>query len=235
MKRLASYLLLVLLLAGTAVAIGFAFPSPTVDTLCRYAPMADAVAKGSWAEAFHPRFGVGFPLLAGGFSWLTGWDGHESCVALSMLGWALATVPLFRLARCVAGPTVAWFAVALLVVCPQPLFWGFQGLRETWRMAATLAAVAALFERKEHPNIALIEMALAQVILMTFRCDTLFYAILAGMAFLFVDRAGWRTAVVTAIGVMAAIPGFTVTHAWTGWWVPSPHFIPLIIKVAGLS
>lgn len=235
MKRFLCPLSLLSLLTVVAIAIGFAFPSPTVDTLCRYAPMADAVAKGNWAEAFHPRFGVGFPLLAGGFSWLTGWDGHESCVALSMLGWALATIPLFRLARCVAGPMTAWFAVALLVVCPQPLFWGFQGLRETWRMAATLAAVAALFERKEHPNIALIEMALAQVILMTFRCDTLFYAILAGMAFLFVDRAGWRTAVVATVGVMAAIPGFTVTHAWTGWWVPSPHFIPLIIKVAGLS
>ena len=48
-----------------AVALASLFPLIGTDTLCRYAPMAEAFAAGEWNEAFHPRFCVGMPTVAG--------------------------------------------------------------------------------------------------------------------------------------------------------------------------
>ena len=51
--------------AFVAAALAACFPLFATDTACRYAPMAEAFAEGNWSEAFHPRFGVGFPVIAG--------------------------------------------------------------------------------------------------------------------------------------------------------------------------
>ena len=65
--------------AAAAAVVAFCLPLAATDTLCRYAPMAEAFAAGDWANAFHPRFGVGGTVVAGLFALLPGFDGFTAC------------------------------------------------------------------------------------------------------------------------------------------------------------
>ena len=71
----------VVLATLAAVLIAAMVPLISTDTLCRYAPMAEAFAESNWEEAVHPRFCVGMPVLSGLVRRLTGLDGLASCAA----------------------------------------------------------------------------------------------------------------------------------------------------------
>lgn len=227
----------VLAIGIAAVSLGVLYPSPTQDSICRYAMMAEKFAAGDWFEAFHPRFCVLFPALTGCVVRLFGTDGLTACVAVAMLGWALALVPLFRLTRNVFGPGVAWFAVVLAAICPKTLFWGFQGLRETWRLLALLLVVAALFEPREGDrgaNASFVQMMLGTFILFTLRVDTFLFAVLAVAAYAVYDVVRWRFAILAAWALVWTQPCCYLTWTWTGWWLPSPQMIVVVLKYLGL-
>lgn len=227
----------VLAIGIAAVLLGVLYPSPTQDTTCRYAMMAEKFAAGEWFEAFHPRFCVLFPALTGCVVRLFGTDGLTACVAAAMLGWALALVPLFRLVRNVFGSGVAWFAVVLAVICPKTLFWGFQGLRETWRLLAMLLVVSALFEPRKsegRENSSFVQMMLGTLILLTLRVDTFLFAFLAVAAYAVHDVVRWRFAVLAVWALVWAQPCCYLTWVWTGWWLPSPQIVAVVVKCLGL-
>lgn len=215
---------------GVAVmAIAYLLPLASTDTLCRYAPMAEAFACGDWADAFHPRFAVGGTVAAGIFALLPFVDGFRACTLSSSLAWALCVIPVFRLASRLFDSRTAWFAVVLFVICPQPLVWALRGLREPFKMLGILLMVDAVVrapdcrDKKGFPC----EAALAIVFLCLFKCDAILAAIGLGLAYAVADRFGLRTWFLSGWGVLVLQPMCYLVWSWTGYWLPAPHYIPL--------
>lgn len=110
------YFLLALMLALPLV---FLTTVPPVDVASRYVPMATAFADGNWAYAFHPRVPVLFPVLGGGFVFLTGCDGFFGVKLASTLLFALAVFPLFALFLRILSRKYAVWGGDLLSVLPS--------------------------------------------------------------------------------------------------------------------
>lgn len=221
--------------ALTVVAALFAafFPLLATDTACRYAPMAEAFTDGNWAEVFHPRFCVGMPVVAGLVSLVTGLDGYASCAAVASAAWALSILPVFGLADRVFGRRTAWFAVVLYVICPQPMIWALKGLREPFKMLGLLLMSDALFRCRDKGYSSAVEASLALVLLFTFKCDAFLIGGVLAVVYAVLNRFGWNTWIVAAVGALSLQPMCALVYSWTGYWLPAPHYVRLLQMVCG--
>ena len=227
-----------------SVAFAACCPLFATDAACRYAPMAEAFAAGNWAEAFHPRFGVGMPTVAGLVRLLTGMDGYSSCAAVSTLAWALSMLPVFWVAEKVFGERAAWFALILYVICPQPLIWGLKGLREPFKMLGFLLMADALFRCRvtacsesalcrSKGYASAVEASLALLLLFTFKCDALAIGGVLAVVYAVMDRFGRNTCIVAAAGILSLQPMCALVHLWTGYWLPAPQYVRLLRMMCG--
>lgn len=207
-------------LGAVAVTIAVCHPLAALDTFSRYAVMAEAFAAGNWNEAFHPRFGVGFPTLSGSLSWLTGLDGYRSCTAVSTFVWALGMVPLFRLTRRIFGETAAWFAVILYAICPQTLIWGFKGFRDTFRITGVLLMVSGVIGRRFDVRSGLWEALAGFALLTLSRGDAVLQALALVAVFACVDLFRLKTWLLVMGAALILQPSCWLVWSWTGRWVP---------------
>lgn len=216
-----------------ALVLGVLFLVPTHDTVMRYAVMAEKFAEGNWQEAFHPRFGVGMSFLAGLVVATTGIDGLTACTVVSMLAWGLTIVPLFYFVRCLFGEFTAWIAVALYLVCPIPMLWGFQGLRDTFRFLGFTCALAGIFGRcsKEYPSSGLLPMLSGVLMLCVFRGDTILAGMLLLAFYAVLDRFGRNTWICAASALLFLQAPCFMVWKWTGWWLPAPQYVAFIKKI----
>ncbi len=204
------------------------------DTACRYAPMAEAFSRGEWAEAFHPRFGIGLSILAGCVSALSGLDGYASCSLVATVGWALGIVPLFCIAERVFDRRTAWFSVALYVICPQLLIWGLKGLREPFKVLGALLMVDAVFRRRaSNCRLSTVEAGLGFTTFVFFKSDAILPAFIMALVFGAYDRFRVRTWVLAVWGALALQPLCFLVWSWTGYWLPAPHFVPIWKRLFG--
>lgn len=221
------------LAAATAVFAAL-FPMLATDTACRYAPMAEAFARGEWAEAFHPRFGVGMSVLAGSASWLFGLDGYSSCSMIATLAWALGVVPVYRVAERVFDRHAAWFAVVLYAICPQHLVWGLKGLREPFKVLGVLLMADAVLRRRAASGwLSAAEAALGFASLSLFKSDAILPACVLALAYGAYDRFRVRTLALYGACALTLQPLCLLVWTWTGYWLPAQHFVPLWQKVFG--
>lgn len=219
--------------AAVATAAAFFFPLAATDTLCRYAPMAEAFASGDWGEAFHPRFAVGGSVVAGLFVFLPGFDGLTACTVSATLAWALGGLVFFRLAGRLFGSRVAFFALILYSVCPQPLVWALKGLREPFKMLGLLLMVDAVVREKDRDLASFIEACAAVVFLCLFKCDAILLALVLGLVYAVRDGFRLRTWALTAWGAVVLQPMCWLVWLWTGCWLPAPHYVSLWQKLIG--
>lgn len=233
MCRLRAVGVVTAVVAVAVTAFAACFPLFATDVACRYAPMAEAFAEGNWTEAFHPRFGVGMPVVAGLVRMATGLDGYASCAAASSFAWALAILPTFRIADKVFGRRAAWFAVVLYVICPQPLIWGLKGLREPFKMLGLLLMSDALFGCREKGCAPAVEASAALLLLFTFKCDALLIGGVLAVAYAVADRFGRNTWIVAAAGALSLQPMCALVYSWTGYWLPAPHYVRLLQAACG--
>ena len=205
-----------------AVAVGLAawHPLAALDTFSRYAVMAEAFAAGNWKDAFHPRFGVGFPCLSGSLRWLTGLDGYRCCAIVSTLAWAAGMIPLFRLTRRIFGETAAWFAVVLYAFCPQTLIWGLKGFRDTFRIVGVLFMVSGAVGRRLEPNRGLCEQLVGFSLLVLFRGDSVLQAVALLGVFACIDMFRHKTWLLAAGSAVIMQPSCWLVYSWTGCWCP---------------
>ena len=187
-----------------AIVVAYLFPLAATDTLCRYAPMAEAFASGDWAEAFHPRFAVGGTVVAGLFALLPGFDG---------------------LTACTVGATLV--AVVIYFICPQPLIWALKGLREPFKMLGLLLMVDAVVRVKDRDLASFAEACAGVVFLCLFKCDAILLALVLGLAYAVGDGFARRTWALTAWGAVVLQPMCWLVWQWTGYWLPAPHYVPL--------
>lgn len=220
--------------AGLALAAFAAFrPVWATDTICRYAPMAEAFAAGEWAEAFHPRFGVAMSVLAGVCRFVFPVDGLSACAAVSTFTWALCALPLFWIARRVFDSRVAVFAAILYLLSPTTLVWALQGMREPLKILGVLLAADALLECRDGGWGAAAKASVGTLLLFTAKCDSVALGGASAVAFAAVDgfrRRGWA---VLASGALAAQPMCALVFDWTGWWLPAPQYVTMIRRLLG--
>lgn len=206
-------------------------PLYATDTLARYAPMAEAFAAGDFAEAFHPRFGIGLPIAAGVLCRL-GLDGLSACAAASTLVWGLGAIPLWLISASVFDRRTAWFALILYLICPQTILWGVKGFRETFKMVGVLLMVAGLFEIRDSPRGSVVLSRLGMILLCWFKPDaillcgilTLAFAVLTGFRRL-------RTWANLGVFVLIVQPMCVLTWCWTGWWLPSSQYVTMLTRI----
>lgn len=207
-----------------AAVIGAIYLIPSPDALCRYAPMCEAFAAGEWSEAFHPRFGVGFPALCGIVRAVTGLDGLATCSCVAMFLWALAAYPFYVIVRRLFGSTAAFFALVIYFLAPQPIIWSLRGMRESARMLGTLLMVAGILARYQKDS-GLVSAILGGLVLCTFRNDTILVAGAFALAYAVVDRFRLRTWGLFA--ALLAIVQLPCALVWSklGYWLPAAQYI----------
>ena len=216
-----------------AAMLAALFPLFATDTACRYAPMAEAFAEGNWSEAFHPRFGVGFPVIAGLIRFVTRCDGYSACATASTLAWAFGAWPVYGIASRIWDRRVAWFAVILYVLCPQPLVWALKGLREPFKMLGALMMTDAIISARSQSWRAAAKAVVALFLLFMFKCDAIALGGVLAFVLALLDGFRWRTLVVALSGALALQPMCVLVYAWTGYWLPAPHYVPLWQKAFG--
>lgn len=227
--------LLVLTAVVAFIAAAFAAWCPfyATDTLCRYAPMAEEFAAGNWGEAFHPRFGVGMPVVAGLFHLVTRLDGLSSCAAVATVAWAFGVIPLWLIAARVFDRRTAWFAVVLYLVCPQALLWGVKGLREPFKLLGALLLAASLFEVRARTVRPFALAASGTVLLVLFKPDAILFAAVLAVVFAALDRMGRRTWSLAGVFLVVLQPMCWLTWIWTGYWLPSVQYVPVFQRLFG--
>lgn len=224
-------LIFALVLALIAVTLGVCFPIPTHDTAMRYAPMAEKFVVGEWREVFHPRFGVLFPALAGTFKFIFRCDSLSACSGVSMFAWAMTIIPLFFLSRSIFGEKVAFLSVFLYLICPMPLLWALQGLREPYRLLGVVLMAAGIFSINENRTRSFVFSLVGVVILLLLRADTILFAV--GFLFIYsiVDKFRANTWCIAVIGlIFVQLPCYNV-WLWTGYWLPAAQYVNIVSKI----
>ncbi len=204
----------------------FVYPAFSPDVVTRYAPMADELARGNWMLGFHPRFGVLFSTLTGLVA-ACGIRGDHACQIVSILFLSLSAVPIWHLARKLFGETVAWWTVALVLLCDDFARYAADGLRDTGKcLAFALLGWGAVSGRARWFALGLFVLATlvsygyAVAVVLLFGWCLL-------RAFCRPFSWGGFAAPIGAFAVATALQ-IMMVHAYTGHWVPQPHFIRLL-------
>ncbi|MCP3967426.1 MAG: glycosyltransferase family 39 protein [Lentisphaerae bacterium] len=124
---------------------------PQRDVAFRYAPMAEAFAKGNWAFAFHPKVPPLHPLLAGIITSVFSCSGFTACKIISGLFFSLSIFPVFGLFRKIFSEKIAFIASFMAILCPYLIRLGYSGLRDSAKEFAvmlTAYAVVAIFSNR---------------------------------------------------------------------------------------
>jgi len=226
-------LIVILTLVVSAIAAVLAVCNPVVapDTVCRYAPMAEAFAHGNWTDSFHPRFGVGFPVIAGCLVFITHLDGLLACSAVSTFAWAMGMLPLFGIAKKVFDERTAWFAAILYIICPQMLLWGLKGLREPFKALGVLLALEAVFKAGEGKWSNVVRAAIGMALMAWFKADSVVLVPCFLIAFAVADRFGRKTAALALASVLILLPACWLVYDWTGVFLPALQYVHIWNKL----
>ena len=213
---------------------------PERDIAGRYAPMAEALVRGDWAYAFHPRIPMLHPVLAGIVAWITGCAGFTACKIVSALFYALSVFPAYILFKRLFGRETALLGALLTVLCSHLIRLGYFGLRESIKEFAILLAVCALilvYQNREKLSGYFLG-ALACMMLITSRGDIVLYAILILLMFLFIDlrrnrrwHLPWRSVGAGILTLMLISPTLIYGYRTIGYPVPEARIGIVMSKV----
>ena len=116
---------------------------PLPDVAMRYAPMAEAFARGEWRFAFHPRITPLLTVSAGIIAAVLQCGGFLACKLASSLFLSLSLFPLYGAARRLFGHQIAVCSSLLFIVCPYILRFGYYGSRESGTIFGILLCLYA--------------------------------------------------------------------------------------------
>lgn len=226
---------LVAFAAGAVIATAgvFAFHVTFWDVSARYAPMAEAFSSGVWTQAFHPRFGVFFQVLSGLVCRGLNCSGLSACKIAAAYGLSLSAIPLWCLTRRLFDERSAWFSVVIFLLVPTYYDLAVEGLRDSWRIFAFALCALGMLQvcAEKSSRHGSWVFALGLFINTTLRVD----GIVISVAFFsaYVAYGLWRrkfsALVLPLMGmVLGLFADSYMVHAYTGVWVPAPHFIGLL-------
>lgn len=205
------------------------YPTTSSDTLSRYAPMAEAFARGEWVQAYHPRFGVLFPTLAGAFAWLLPIDGVQATQIAGTLLWVAASCLAWLLASRLFDEKAGLFAAILVFISPELSNYAMDGLREGGKAFALLACATVFAGVRGSAWWG----ALGVFVLVTLRVDSIVLGTLMPFAFLVWALARRQPLQAVPAFVACAFGLFLMcwmTHAYEGVWAPCGPMAWLVEK-----
>ena len=208
------------------------YPCLMSDTMARYAPMADAFARGEWRFAFHPRFGVLFGSLTGATVALTGLDGGRACQVVSFFFFSFSIVPIWAtVKRVFVDGRIAWVAAVLALLSSECFIFALDGLRDPCRTFG-LAMCALSFVGGAPWT-----MALGLFCLVSLRTDlfAISGALLLAWCILRLRRREAALSLCLPVAAWSAGAFLVVlmTRAYTGYWLPGAQFVGLWQKIFG--
>ena len=151
---------------------------PLPDVAMRYAPMAEAFARGDWLFAFHPRITPLLPVSAGVIAALLRCGGFLACKLAASLFLSLSIFPLYAGTRRLFGRPTAACASFLFIVCPYLLRFGYYGSRESGTVFGILLCFYAAVRFLQTPRkfAPWAWFALGEAVLLLSRGDTVLFA-----------------------------------------------------------
>ena len=211
---------------------------PVDDVAARYAPMAEAAAAGNWRWAFHPRFGMFFPLLSGSIVKLTGANGFRGCQIAALLLFTLSSYPLYGLAIKLFNRAIAIKTMLLCLFCSHLLRFSMEGLRDSGKMLGFALAVYGLICVYQERNRCLgyVYTALGSVLLTLIRGDGALIAMMLLLLMLVLDWRGhnWkirRSAAAVLLFFILLLPQLLYICRQTGYPVPELRHAQILKKL----
>ena len=211
---------------------------PSRDTAFRYAPMAEAFARGDFRYAFHPRCQMLQPLVAGCLCAITGMSGLAACKFASLLFFMLGAVPLFYLAKAVFDRKTTLLTVALYLVCFHLVnVLVLEGGRDAAKMFVQIwmacEYIRISLRRDELSHY--IRLGCACGLSICIRGDMLLIAgvVLFGCGIMDgrKHRLPWRSLLALLCAVAVASAEILINWAISGYAVPSCRFVELFQKI----
>ncbi len=219
------------ILLATAVAVSNQIVAN--DTITRYAPMAEAFARGDWQYAFHPRFGVVFSSISGTFVWLFNVNGVIACKMLAILFFGLSVFPLYRLFCLLWDNSTAKIGVVLYVLCSHLLRYSADGLRDNGKtLAVALIALALVSLYRDKSRIgAGVCLIVGMALLTLLRGEGALIALVCGGFGVYLVR-DWRK-IILGIGLFVFLlsPQLYYNFVTIGYAVPELRHGVLLDKI----
>ena len=207
------------------------YPVETPDCAARYAPMAEAFARGDWYESFHPRFCVLFQVLTGFLVWLSGCSGVVACQIVSAAFLGAALIPYWYVMRRVFNDDrIAWLSLGILLVIPRISGDAMNGLRDTGRILALAMWVLGVLRMIGEQRGTLLQAA-GLFILVSLKIDCFLPAALMCLfsVVLAIRRRLWLPAVLSPLSFFSAAAAVSaMVWSYTGWFVPAPQYIAFL-------
>lgn len=207
------------------------YPVENPDCAARYAPMAEAFARGDWYESFHPRFCVFFQVLTGFLVWLSGCSGVVACQIVSAAFLGAALIPYWYVMRRVfKDDRIAWLSLGILLVIPRISGDAMNGLRDTGRILALAMWVLGVLRMIGEKRGTLLQAA-GLFILVSLKIDCFLPAALMCLfsVVLAIRRRLWLPAVLSPLSFFSAAAAVSaMVWAYTGWFVPAPQYIAFL-------
>ena len=209
----------------------FLASDPADDTLTRYIPMAEAFAAGDTEDAFHPRFGILFPVLSGTLIRL-GCSGFLACQLTGLLFFLTAALPLYGIFREFCRRQTALLGVMFYFFCSHLHRIFYAGLREnlkTFALALLVWGLLVLYRDAKSWKAA-IAAGIGGAMLASIRAEGFAFAACALLILIGYDlrrrclRNG-RSLTAVLLFLILLTPQLLLNYCWTGYPVPFSGYL----------
>ena len=210
---------------------------PDRDVMVRYAPMAEAFAKGNYLYAFHPRTGFLHTFTAGIIAKLSGLDGFTACKLSSMLFMMLAIFPLYSMTKRIFSRKIAEYSVLFYLICSQLQRLTTWGLRDSHKlfllMLASYSLIRIYQDREKWGGYIWLAVSIGGGIIT--RGDMILYM---GILFFWgmvmelkISRIPYRSFASSVIAACLTIPSIITNEKLAGMAVPEVRFSIIFEKI----
>ena len=207
---------------------------PQRDVAFRYAPMAEAFARGDFQYAFHPRCQMMLPLCAGIVCAVSGCSGLMGCKVAALAFFILGALPLFAIAKVIFDRKTAIGAVILYLFCfhiiDELVVTGVRDILKCFFLLWMSRELLMIhLERGSRRHYA--ALGLSCGLSVCIRGEMLFIAaavlLISGVLDGLKNRWLWRS----ALGLLCAVAGASVeiltNLAVSGYAIPSSRFVAI--------
>lgn len=209
---------------------------PQRDVAYRYAPAAEAFARGDWQYAFHPRLQFLHPFVSGIMVWLFSISGFLGAKLSGLLFYALGVFPFFSLMKEAFNRKIAYWSLLFYLFASRLIILSSSGLRESHKLFAILLIVLGLVQvwkyRKDLKGYLLLGAACGLSVCT--RNEMLLFAVLLFSCGIAMDakqnRIPFRSMLGGGLAVLFAFPEFLVNYMKTGYTVPGSRYLELFEK-----
>ncbi len=229
--------LLFLTLAGVLLTLPMLAMAelPQRDVLFRYAPMAQAIADGDWAIAFHPRIPPLLPVLGAIVILGLGCSAFAALKLVSAASFVLTLLPLWGIFRRVFNSQIAVGGCIFYLFCSYLLRQAPTGLRESTKcffLVLMTYAIIRIFQERRRLGSYLLFGAAAAAMGLT-RDDSILYAMLIGLFIAGLETVKlrafpWRSSLAALTALLIFCPYLLYNYAVTGFPVPGIRAVRMV-------